>query len=221
MCVQLAKPLGIEPTHSAIAPGLKNAFFYAFPFCQNKRNVKLMPTLLYRAREGRRRCSEGIEEVSHPIHFDHKLSLEDDACSPPFKKFKRCDAQAPSGQNMISQLPTPMEGHLINMRNNLLKERELELERWDCDHSLIFGIRKINNATKKEAKLTSARSFKHFNLHNFRDDLQRQQWSDLLYFENSDQIWAAWKSMFMSVVDKHAPIKTKRVRANNLPWITN
>ena len=61
-----------------------------------------------------------------------KLNLEDEACSPPFKKkFKPCDAQGQgvSGQNMISQLPTPMEGHLINMRNNLLKERELELER--------------------------------------------------------------------------------------------
>ena len=59
-----------------------------------------------------------------------KLNLEDEACSPPFKKkFKPCDAQGASGQNMISQLPTPMEGHLINMRNNLLKERELELER--------------------------------------------------------------------------------------------
>ena len=29
---------------------------------------------------------------------------------------------------MIAQLPTPMEGHLINMRNNLMREREME--RW-------------------------------------------------------------------------------------------
>ena len=45
------------------------------------------------------------------------------------KKFKSSDDQAGSGQSMVAQLPTPMEGHLVNMRNNLLKERELELER--------------------------------------------------------------------------------------------
>ena len=57
------------------------------------------------------------------------LSHEDHGCSLDKKKFKSCDAQAISGQNMIAQLPTPMEGHIINMRNNLLRERELELER--------------------------------------------------------------------------------------------
>ena len=57
------------------------------------------------------------------------LSHEDHDCSPPKEKFKLCAIQAISGQNMIAQLPTPMEGHIINMRNNLLRERELELER--------------------------------------------------------------------------------------------
>ena len=77
MCVPLAKPLVIEPTHSAIAPGLKTAFFYAFPFFKKERHlkreirIKLLPTLLYRAREGRRRCSEGRDEVIHQVQFDN------------------------------------------------------------------------------------------------------------------------------------------------------
>ena len=37
-------------------------------------------------------------------------------------------AQA-SPQNVLPLLPTPMAGHLINMQNNLKRERELELDR--------------------------------------------------------------------------------------------
>ena len=54
--VPLAKPLGIEPIHSGIVPGLKKAFF-TIDECEKCAN------LLCRAREGRRRCSEGREEV--------------------------------------------------------------------------------------------------------------------------------------------------------------
>ena len=27
--------------------------------------------------------------------------------------------------------------------------------------------------------------------------------------------------MFLSIVDKHAPMKSKRIRSNNVPWVTN
>ena len=101
--------------------------------------------------QGKRRETEvfwGERGGETQIHFlnamfvSFKLSLDYDACAPPFKKkFKPCDVQGASIQNMISQLPTPMEGHLINMRNNLRKERELELERWYFDQFLKIGCR--------------------------------------------------------------------------------
>ena len=33
-------------------------------------------------------------------------------------------------------------------------------------------------------------------------------------------MWDAWKTMFLECVDKHAPLRTKRVRTSKSPWIT-
>ena len=34
-------------------------------------------------------------------------------------------------------------------------------------------------------------------------------------------MWDEWKRMFLSVVEKHAPIKRKRVRNKKSPWINS
>ena len=33
-------------------------------------------------------------------------------------------------------------------------------------------------------------------------------------------MWTEWKTKFLQIVDKHAPIHLKRVRSKNSPWIT-
>ena len=37
---------------------------------------------------------------------------------------------------------------------------------------------------------------------------------------NPNEMWSHWKSKFLTTVDKHAPMKSKRVRARSSPWIT-
>ena len=39
-------------------------------------------------------------------------------------------------------------------------------------------------------------------------------------FKRSNQIWHAWKKIFNNVVDRHAPLRTKRGRGSKAPWIT-
>ena len=34
-------------------------------------------------------------------------------------------------------------------------------------------------------------------------------------------MWNAWKNMFDSVADKHAPLRTRRVRNKHFPWLTS
>ena len=33
-------------------------------------------------------------------------------------------------------------------------------------------------------------------------------------------MWDVWKNLFLECVEKHALLRTKRVRASNSPWIT-
>ena len=39
-------------------------------------------------------------------------------------------------------------------------------------------------------------------------------------FDNPNDMWHAWKSIFNLVTDKHAPVRTRRVRAAKAPWVT-
>ena len=38
--------------------------------------------------------------------------------------------------------------------------------------------------------------------------------------DNANGLWLTWKTFFMSMLNKHAPIKTIRVRGNDLPYVT-
>ena len=38
-------------------------------------------------------------------------------------------------------------------------------------------------------------------------------------YKDIDQTWNYWKSMFLEVLNKHAPVKIIRPRKNQLPWI--
>ena len=37
---------------------------------------------------------------------------------------------------------------------------------------------------------------------------------------NPTALWDAWKTLFIEIVDKHAPLKTKRISKKHSPWIT-
>ena len=80
----------------------------------------------------------------------------------------------------------------------------------------------MNYVPKTEARnsIKSYRSFKHFNAESFHHDLYILPWSELDDKQNIDEMWECWKSLFVQVLDKHAPLKTKRVRKRgSVPWI--
>ena len=39
-------------------------------------------------------------------------------------------------------------------------------------------------------------------------------------YDNADDVWGHWSTLFKDILDQHAPIKRKWVRGDQLPWIT-
>ena len=91
------------------------------------------------------------------------------------------------------------------------------------DHSLVYAVRKINSFPKcNRTREIEVRNFKNFKGELFPEDLQAQPWAQLSFYEaDVNAMWSCWKTMFLEVLDSHAPIRSKRVRKRlSLPWLS-
>ena len=43
---------------------------------------------------------------------------------------------------------------------------------------------------------------------------------DTICCDDPNICWTVWKSNFHEILNKHAPIRQKRIKANSVPWIT-
>ena len=92
------------------------------------------------------------------------------------------------------------------------------------DHSLVYVYRKISSPPlTKGINNILYRKFKNCDAHSFHADIAVQPWDELMGMVNTNRkiMWLKWKSLFLEVCDKHAPIRIKRVRASRSPWINN
>ena len=87
------------------------------------------------------------------------------------------------------------------------------------DHSLIYAVRK-HTLQKARQILREVRDFKNFSENDFIDDISQLPWDMSYQFENPNICWQVWKSLFLEVLDRHAPLRHKRVRGISVPWIT-
>ncbi|CAC5363128.1 unnamed protein product [Mytilus coruscus] len=64
------------------------------------------------------------------------------------------------------------------------------------------------------------RNFTKFNKEKFIEDLKAKNFNEILYFDNPDHALDAWYSKLLNVLNKHAPIITKRVKKKSQPkWL--
>ena len=87
------------------------------------------------------------------------------------------------------------------------------------DHYLIYGIRKFK-VSKENAKIIKYRDYKHFNERMFLQDLQNSLYDFDLDQYDPNISWQIWKNKFFRIWNKHAPVKTRKVGAKRLPWLT-
>ena len=73
----------------------------------------------------------------------------------------------------------------------------------------------------KQENTIEIRNMKNFNEQNFIKELQEQHWEYIYFFAmDPNCMWEIWKTLFLDVLNKHAPIQNKKVRSKNVPWIT-
>ena len=96
------------------------------------------------------------------------------------------------------------------------------MSRFNSDHSMVFAIKKL--ALKGMSNGNNAvtyRIFKNFDRESFRIDISSQSWESVYAFCDPNEMWQEWKHTFLAIANKHAPLRTKRVRARSSPWITS
>lgn len=92
------------------------------------------------------------------------------------------------------------------------------------DHSPIFCTlnTKLPKTGKNAHTYISFRSFKHFDLNRFLCALSCVPFHEVYSYNDPDQALEKWYQLFLSVLDTHAPIKSKRVKNSKLPqWLSS
>ena len=89
------------------------------------------------------------------------------------------------------------------------------------DHSLVCMIRKTRYANAGSTKVIEMRNFNLFNKDKFLNDLKQKEWSKIALYSDPNEMWHLWKQLLMSSIDKHPPVKHKRIGKKKSPWITS
>ena len=116
---------------------------------------------------------------------------------------------------------TPISKTLIDVVITNSKERLSHTGAYPLsisDHYLIYAIRKIG-IPRGRPRFVEARNFKHFDESKFKNDLINATWPCIDNFQDVNRALTAWTKVFLSVVDKHAPCRTRRIRNKPSPWL--
>ncbi len=92
----------------------------------------------------------------------------------------------------------------------------------DClsDHSVIFFIWKIK-IPRSPPKYITLRQCKNINVDSFIQDIISINWDRLELIPFVEDAWNFFYSEILNIIDKHAPIRTIRVKGRHLPWISS
>ena len=68
----------------------------------------------------------------------------------------------------------------------------------------------------------SAKVCKKFNPKTFRKDMNNVSFGEIKKISrNANEIWTLWKSFFLDILNKHAPITYIQVKGNKIPYVTS
>jgi len=89
------------------------------------------------------------------------------------------------------------------------------------DHYMTYTVLECKTSKRAPARFVSLRDFKHFNPVNYNNDLMDCGLVAKVNASNSiDEAWELWSTAVLGVMNKHALLKTHRLKARSNPWIT-
>ena len=85
---------------------------------------------------------------------------------------------------------------------------------------MLVVVRKIN-AGKLPPRSIECRNFSKYDQLTFIEDLEKCPWDDVYSEGDVNSAWSKWKELFLSVCNKHAPIRRKMLRGIICPWLAS
>lgn len=80
------------------------------------------------------------------------------------------------------------------------------------DHHLVYSVRKkFKNVKKLDHVYAKYRDQTKLSVNDFINNLKAVDWNSLRSLSEIDSMWSSFRSMLMSVVDKHMSIKERRI----------
>lgn len=76
------------------------------------------------------------------------------------------------------------------------------------DHSLIYTVRRLA-LPRGLPRIVEIRSFKNFDKGSFLNELTEAPWDAIESFEDPNEKWSAFNSIFINILNLHAPVKTR------------
>ena len=90
------------------------------------------------------------------------------------------------------------------------------------DHEMvIFSWRKSKPKSNGNHCYISSRNMRKIDIENFVNELKDMSLDETLQETSTDKAYDIWVRKIRSLLDKHAPIKKKRVRQKKSPWMTS
>jgi len=80
-------------------------------------------------------------------------------------------------------------------------------------HKMVITVLKTS-FKKSQARYISYRDYSKFNNNLFKDDLK------IMLHSNTQSDYTVFETIFLKILNKHAPLKKKVIRANHAPYIT-
>jgi hypothetical protein len=88
------------------------------------------------------------------------------------------------------------------------------------DHYLIFTELKLK-LPKLQPALINVRSYKHYDRNMFLQDIAQEQWENISLADDADGQLNLFNHNFLRILDRHAPVKTIKVRYRHSPFVNN